>query len=95
MGFIVGSCRIVLFLPDASSLKEKRQIIKSLKDRLRNRFNLAISEIDNSELWQKATLGIVCVSNERRSAQAYLDQVINFFQAEPEIKIIDYETDLT
>lgn len=95
MSFIVGSCKIVLYLPDASSLKEKRQILKSLKDRLRNRFNLAVSEIDDSELWQRATLGIVCVTNERRSGQAYLDQVIDFFQAEPEIKIVDYEIDIT
>ncbi|HCJ66256.1 MAG TPA: DUF503 domain-containing protein [Elusimicrobia bacterium] len=95
MGFIIGSCKIVLYLPDVSSLKEKRQILKSIKDRLRNRFNLAVSEIDDSGLWQRATLGIVCVTNERRSGQVYLDQVVNFFQAEPEIKIVDYEIDIT
>jgi len=91
MSFIIGSCRIVLYLAAVSSLKEKRQVLKSLKDRLRNKFNLAVSEIDDCALWQKATLGIVCVTNERRSGQVYLDRVINFFQAEPGIKIVDYE----
>ncbi len=94
MDLIIGSCQIVLYLPNAVSLKEKRQILKSLKDRLRNRFNIAVAETKDNDLWQRATLGIAYVSNDRKTAVRLLDQVIDFLQQEREIKIIDYEIEV-
>lgn len=49
----------------AHSLKDKRQVVRSLKDRLRNSFNIAIAEIDATDLWQRATLGVVSISDSR------------------------------
>ncbi len=49
----------------AHSLKEKRQVVRSLKDRLRTHFNVAVAEIENSNLWQRATIGVVSVSDSR------------------------------
>jgi len=94
MSLIVSSCEIVLYLPDATSLKEKRQILKSLKERLRNKFNIAVGEIGDSALWQKATLGIACVSGEKRNGQTLLDQVIDFLKDESRIKIVDYKIEI-
>src|SRR5947209_7533899 len=54
-----------LRIEGAHSLKDKRQVLRSLKDRLRNSFNIAIAEIDGTDLWQRATLGAVSISDSR------------------------------
>ena len=56
MGIIVGLCTVELFLPESQSLKDKRQVLLSLKDRLREKFNLSVAEVDGQDLWQKAVL---------------------------------------
>jgi uncharacterized protein len=54
-----------LRIEGAHSLKDKRQVVRSLKDRLRNSFNISIAEIDVTDLWQRATLGVVSISPSR------------------------------
>ncbi|MCX5729024.1 MAG: DUF503 domain-containing protein [Nitrospirae bacterium] len=66
MGIIVGLCTVELFIPESQSLKDKRQVLLSLKDRLREKFNLSVAEVDGQDLWQKAVLGLACVANEGR-----------------------------
>ena len=61
----VGVARLRLHLPGARSLKDKRQVVRSIKDRLRNSFNISIAEIDVTDLWQRATLGVVSISASR------------------------------
>jgi len=56
---------IELRIEGAHSLKDKRQVLRSLKDRLRNSFNISIAEIDVTDLWQRATLGVVSISPSR------------------------------
>src|SRR4029077_15614313 len=56
---------IELRIEGAKSLKDKRQVVRSLKDRLRNSFNISIAEIDVTDLWQRATLGVVSISASR------------------------------
>lgn len=64
-----------LRLYDAHSLKDKRQVVKSLKDRLRARFNVAVAEIDFQELWQRALVAAVTVSGDRERAEGVLQLV--------------------
>jgi uncharacterized protein len=52
-------------IESAHSLKDKRQVVRSLKDRLRNSFNIAVAEIDVTDLWQRATIGVVSISSSR------------------------------
>jgi len=66
----VGLLTLEIQIQDAHSLKDKRQVLRSLKDRLRGRFNVAIAELDGQGSWQRATIGIVSVSNNT----AYLEQ---------------------
>jgi uncharacterized protein YlxP (DUF503 family) len=66
----VGLLTLEIQIQDAHSLKDKRQVLRSLKDRLRGRFNVAIAELDGQGSWQHATIGIVSVSNNT----AYLEQ---------------------
>jgi uncharacterized protein YlxP (DUF503 family) len=74
----VGVCRVTLRLPENGSLKGKRQLVRSLSQRLRNKFNVAVAEVDDNDRWQIATLGVTCVSNDARHAQEVLDNVVGF-----------------
>lgn len=87
---IVGLCRIDLFLPESRSLKAKRQVIKGLKDRIRNRFNVSIAEVEHQSLWQRATLGLAMVSEEKGYVDRTLRQVLNLVQAEPRLLVLDH-----
>ena len=87
---IVGLCRIDLFLPESRSLKAKRQVIKGLKDRIRNRFNVSVAEVEHQSLWQRATLGLVMVSEEKGYVDRTLRQVLNLVQAEPRLLVLDH-----
>lgn len=62
-------------MPHAHSLKDKRHVVKSLKDRLRNRFNVSVAEIDYQDLWQSALLAAVTVSGSRGHAEQVLQSV--------------------
>ena len=79
-GMTVGVCRVVLRLPENGSLKGKRQLVRSLTTRLRNKFNVAVAEVGDNDRWQIATIGVTCVSNDARHAQEMLDHVVTFIQ---------------
>ncbi|MYA77035.1 MAG: DUF503 domain-containing protein [Gemmatimonadetes bacterium] len=87
---IVGLCRIDLFLPESRSLKAKRQVIKGLKDRIRNRFNVSVAEVEHQSLWQRATRGLAMVSEEKGYVDRTLQQVLNLVQAEPRLLVLDH-----
>ncbi|MDR4494748.1 MAG: DUF503 domain-containing protein [Nitrospirales bacterium] len=91
---IVGICTVELHIPEAQSLKGKRQVLKSLTSRLRNRFNIAVAEIDDHDLWQKAILGIACVANESSMVNQTLDQVLNVIQGNPSLQLLRSQIEL-
>lgn len=62
---MIAFLTLELRIEAAQSLKDKRQVVRSLKDRLRSSFNVAVAELDASSLWNQATIGIVCVSDSR------------------------------
>ncbi len=66
----IGLLTLEIHLPEAHSLKDKRQVIRSLKDRLRNQFNVAVAELDHQDLWQRALVGVVSLSGDA----AHLEQ---------------------
>ena len=78
----VGVARLELLLAESASLKDKRMVVKSVIGRVRNRFNVAVAEIDTQDVWEVATLGIVCVSDDRRHANEMLSKVIDFIESE-------------
>jgi len=77
---VVGVVTLELHLPYARSLKDKRQVLERLKGRLRARFNVAVAELDNQDLWQRATLAVVSVSND----QNHLTQLLEAVRSEAE-----------
>jgi uncharacterized protein len=78
----VGVARVALHLADNGSLKGKRMVVKSILQRVRNRFNVAIAEVDTQDVREVATLGIVCVSEDRRHSNEMLDKVLDFIESE-------------
>ncbi|MBI3611143.1 MAG: DUF503 domain-containing protein [Nitrospirae bacterium] len=91
---IVGICMMELYLPDNGSLKDKRQVLKSLKDRVKQRFNVSIAEVDGQDLWQKTVLGIACVGNRKDHIHSVLDKVVGAVRGTPRVEIINYRLEL-
>ena len=94
---VVGVCRLELLLHENFSLKGKRQVLKSILQRARKRFNISISEVEDQDLWQKAVLGVCAVGNDRQKVNSTLDQLLNFIEethlvdlADSELEIVNY-----
>ena len=74
----VGIARITLFVPESHSLKEKRMVLRRVKDRVRSKFNAAIAEVDDNDVWQRGVVGLALVGNDRRFVESALDEVVRF-----------------
>jgi uncharacterized protein YlxP (DUF503 family) len=94
VSIIVGLCTIELFIPDSQSLKDKRQVLLSVKDRLHQKFNLSVAEVDGQDLWQKAVLGLACVANDARHVNQVLDQALNMIRSNPAVEIVQSQVEL-
>jgi len=91
----IGVCKIRLRLPENLSLKGKRQVLKSIITRVGSKFNVSVAEVDDHDLWQLATLGICCVSNNKRHANEILSKVVNFIiNSRFDVEILDYEIEI-
>jgi len=91
----VGVCKISLRLPENLTLKGKRRVLKSITTRVRNKFNVAVAEVDDQNLWQSAILGICCVSNNSRYTNQVLSKVVGFItNSRFEIEVIDYTIEI-
>ena len=90
----IGLCRIELYLPESGSLKQKRSVIKSLPTRVRNKFNVSVSELEDNDLWQKALVGIVTISNDSRHANQVLSKVVEMVEREDRLMVTDYSLEL-
>ena len=91
----VGVCRLMIHVPDASSLKEKRQVSRSLTDRIKNRFNVGVAEVEDNDLHQRLTLGISCVSNDSTHANEIISKVVSFVEeSRRDVELLDYEIEI-
>jgi uncharacterized protein YlxP (DUF503 family) len=91
-----GVCKVKLHLPESQSLKEKRRIIKPIITRLRNIYNISIAEVEDQDLWQIATIGISCVSNNNQHVDEILAKVMDFIADNfPNVEIIDHEIEIS
>lgn len=91
----VGVCKITLRLPENHSLKGKRQVIKPIVQRVQNKFNVSVAEVDENDRWQVAQLGIACVSNDAQHANEMLSNVVRFIHdLRLDAEILDYEIEI-
>jgi uncharacterized protein YlxP (DUF503 family) len=90
----VGIVRIELHLPGSGSLKEKRAVLRSLKERIRQRVHAAVAEVDHQDLWQRAALGVAVVSGESRQVGEMLQSVRNLVEGAHGAELIDWQEQL-
>jgi uncharacterized protein YlxP (DUF503 family) len=89
---IVGTLRLSLFIGESSSLKDRRRVVKSLKDRIRARFNVSVADVGDQDLWQSAALGVAVVAADTRFAHEVLSKVAGLIESDPRVEIVDRET---
>lgn len=73
----IGICVVELYMPGITSLKGKRSVVKSVKEKLKNRFNVSVAEIDSLDLHQRTTIGIAMVGNDSRKLNSELDKIVD------------------
>ena len=83
----IGSITIVLHMHDTHSLKDKRQIIKSLVETTRQKFNVSMAEVDDLDNWRRATIAAVCVANDSQYVNRVLDKVLDTIEANPIVEV--------
>ncbi|PHX91066.1 MAG: hypothetical protein CK534_01870 [Nitrospirae bacterium] len=91
---IVGLCTVELFLPESQWPKDKRQVLLSLKGRLREKFNLSVAEVDGQDLWQKVVLGLACVANDGRYVNQVCAQALNLVRRVPHVELVQLRVEL-
>jgi len=85
----IGVGRLELRIPASGSLKAKRQVVKGITGGLRAKFNVAVAEVDHQELWQRASVGVTCISESGFHAQKMLKEVEKFVSLDGRVEIID------
>ena len=88
---IVGVMRVRLILREAHSLKDKRSVVKGLRDRVRNRHNVSIAEVGDLGARQRAEIGVTAVSNDRRRVEEVLGQVLRHVRCAPGVEMASHE----
>ncbi|MBN1204968.1 MAG: DUF503 domain-containing protein [Myxococcaceae bacterium] len=86
--------RLTLQIPESGSLKAKRQVLRRVTDRLKARFNVAVAEVDDQDLWQKASLALAVVGNERRHVDEQMEKIIHFVEEMYIAPLISRETEI-
>ena len=91
----IGVCRLSLRLPSSRSLKNKRQVAQSLIAALRSKYNVSVAEVEDNDRWQVLTIGISCVSNDRRHVDEILSKVESFVGASrPDLEMLDSQVEI-
>jgi hypothetical protein len=91
---IVGSLRVRLLIRESRSLKDKRQVVQSVKDRLRGRFNVSVAEVEAQDHRQLAVLGVAMVSNEAGHVKAAFEQIVAALRGHPVAELLDHEMEV-
>jgi uncharacterized protein YlxP (DUF503 family) len=86
---VVGIARIVLGIPEARSLKDKRSVVRRVVDRTRAKFNAAVAEVGDNDLHRRAVIGVSVVSNDRGHANEMLDTIVSFVAGASDAPMLD------
>ncbi len=91
----VGVAQVSLRIPENASLKDKRQVVKSIITRVRNQFEVAVAEVDDNDNWYIVTIGVAAISNDKRYTNEVLSKVVAFIEkARFEAEMLDYSIEL-
>ena len=90
---VVGVCKVSMMVPASQSLKDKRMVLRKIKDRVQNKFNCAVAEVGDQDEWQSAELGFAVVSNELGFTQSMVQKILQFIEDLAVAKITGDEQD--
>lgn len=90
----IGVLKVGLYMSESQSLKDKRRIVKSLVQRLKNKFNLSVAETGNLDSWSNSELGIVCISNEASHSDSMLASAVNFIEVQGTVELTFVQTEI-
>ncbi len=91
---VVGILKLALHIPESGSLKSKRRVLKSIKDRLRSQFNVSVAEVDSHDLWQRADLAVVLVATDSQFADRQLQTILGTVESWRMAELIDVQTEI-
>ena len=91
---IIAAAQITLLIPENDSLKGKSRVVKSLIERVRHKFEAAIAEVGDNDLWQKARIGVALVGNDAQLLNSRLQQIMKFIESQHLAEIIDSQVEL-
>ena len=91
---VVGSLRVRLLLRQSRSLKDKRQVVQGIKDRLRSRFNVSVAEVESQDNRQLAVLGFAMVGNEVYHVRTTLEQIVSSLRGHPVAELVDHQMEI-
>jgi uncharacterized protein len=91
---IIGLVTATLSIPEAQSLKDKRSVLKSLKDRIRNSMNVSVAEVGAQDSWKTAKLAVVTVAAESSIVQARVSEISSFLRSNPRYVLVDLHTQM-
>jgi hypothetical protein len=92
--WFIGTGTVELEVTDGRTLKDKRQVIKALLDRLRARFNVAVAEVDHLDSPRLATIALCAVANDQAFVHALLEKVIDVVESEPRAMVLSYDIEM-
>lgn len=90
----VGILKIYLEITNSRSLKDKRMVLKGLKDRIRRSFNVSISEISEQDKWQSSVLGISSISSDKQFIETMFNKIVDFIEKEKSVLILNAEIEI-
>lgn len=90
----VGACQIEIFIDHSFSLKDKRRVVNSIKDRIKNRFNVSIIEAGASSNRKRTTIGLSCVGIDETSVRDVLNQIVSFLEEDDRLEVIDFRAEI-
>jgi uncharacterized protein YlxP (DUF503 family) len=90
----VGVLQVEISIPDAMSLKDKRQVVKSLKDRIAHGHNVSIAEVGALDEHRRSIIGVAMVGNDKRYVEGALSKLVDFIRTAPQASLVDFQIDL-
>ncbi len=90
----VGVIQAELLIEGARTLKEKRMVLRSMKDRIRRHFNVSVAEVGDNDLWDRSIVAIALVANDHRFVESCCDRILNFVERSPGVSVLDSQTEI-
>ncbi len=91
---IIGTLELDLRVRESHSLKARRRVVRSLKDRVKSKFNVSVADVGDQDVWQRVRLGVALVANDRRFADEVLSKVLDLVRSDPRVELLGHTTEI-